>query len=80
VTLAQTSAYPLTRRHTDNPRAYHLYLKGRFYWARRYQAGMQKALEYFQKAIEEDAGYALGLRGRRRRLYVDRSVFPDAAP
>jgi tetratricopeptide (TPR) repeat protein len=40
-----------------------LYLKGRFYWARRYHAGLMTALEYFQKAIEEDAGYALAYAG-----------------
>ena len=63
VTLAEVNAPRLTRRHTDNPRAYHFYLKGRFYWARRYRAGLLSALEYFQKAIEEDAGYALAYAG-----------------
>jgi serine/threonine-protein kinase len=63
VTLADVNAPRLTRRHTDNPRAYHLYLKGRFYWARRYRAGLLSALEHFQRAIEEDAGYALAYAG-----------------
>jgi tetratricopeptide (TPR) repeat protein len=53
----------LTRQHTDNPRAYHFYLKGRFFWARRYHVGLKSALEHFQKAIEEDAGYALAYAG-----------------
>ena len=53
----------LIRRYTDNPRAYHLYLKGRFYWLRRYHGGLQAALEHFQQAIEEDAGYALAHAG-----------------
>lgn len=63
LTLAEVQTSRLTRRHTDNPRAYHLYLKGRFYWARRYQAGLASALEYFQKALEEDAGYGLAYAG-----------------
>jgi eukaryotic-like serine/threonine-protein kinase len=53
----------LTRRHTENPRAYHHYLKGRFHWTRRYQGGLMTALEHFQKAIQEDAGYALAHAG-----------------
>ena len=63
VTLAESNASRLTRRHTANPRAYHFYLKGRFYWARRYHAGLKNALDHFQKAIEEDAGYALAYAG-----------------
>jgi serine/threonine protein kinase/tetratricopeptide (TPR) repeat protein len=63
LTLAEVQAARLTRQHTDNPRAYHLYLKGRFYWARRYHAGLTSALEHFQKAIKEDAGYALAYAG-----------------
>jgi len=64
VTLAEVQASrPLTRTHTANPRAYHLYLKGRFFLARRYQAGLRHALDNFQKAIEEDAGYALAYAG-----------------
>ena len=63
VTFAEAHASRLTRQHTGNPRAYHLYLKGRFFWARRYHAGLRSALEHFQKAIEEDAGYALAYAG-----------------
>ena len=63
ITLRQAEAKRLTRRHTDNPRAFQLYLKGRFYWTRRYHAGLRSALELFQKALEEDAGYALAYAG-----------------
>lgn len=63
VTLTESPQGPLIRRHTDNPRAYHMYLKGRFYWLRRYHGGLQTALEHFQQAIGEDAGYALAHAG-----------------
>jgi Tfp pilus assembly protein PilF len=63
VTPTEAPGGPLIRRHTDNPRAYHLYLKGRFYWLRRYHGGLRAALEHFQQAIEEDAGYALAHAG-----------------
>ena len=63
VTFAEFPRQPLVRQHTQNPRAYQCYLKGRFYWTRRYHGGLKAALEQFQKAIEEDAGYALAYAG-----------------
>jgi len=53
----------MTKRYTDNPEAYQLYLKGRFYWTKRTEEGVIKALEYFQKAIEKDPTYALAYTG-----------------
>jgi serine/threonine-protein kinase len=63
VSLTGISREPLIRRYTDNQRAYHSYLKGRFYWLRRYHGGLQAALEHFEQAIQEDAGYALAHAG-----------------
>ena len=63
VTLAEFPRQPLIRQHTQNPRAYQCYLKGRFYWTRRFHGGLKAALEQFQKAIQEDAGYALAYAG-----------------
>ena len=63
VTLAEFPRQPLIRQHTQNPRAYQCYLKGRFYWTRRFHGGLNAALEQFQKAIEEDAGYAMAYAG-----------------
>jgi len=53
----------MTKRYTDNPEAYQLYLKGRFYWNKRTEEGIRKALEYFQQAIEKDPTYALAYTG-----------------
>jgi TolB-like protein/DNA-binding winged helix-turn-helix (wHTH) protein/Tfp pilus assembly protein PilF len=39
------------------------YLKGRYYWNKRTKAGLQKGIEYFQKAIEQDPNYALAYAG-----------------
>jgi serine/threonine-protein kinase len=63
VTLAEFPRQSLIRQHTQNPRAYQCYLKGRFYWTRRYHGGLKAALEQFEKAIQEDAGYALAYAG-----------------
>jgi serine/threonine protein kinase/Tfp pilus assembly protein PilF len=57
--LSGSSADRMPKRHTDNTEAYHLYLKGRFYWYKRTGDALRKAVEYFQAAIEIDPGYAL---------------------
>ncbi|HUR81299.1 MAG TPA: protein kinase, partial [Thermoanaerobaculia bacterium] len=53
----------LTKRHTADPRAYELYLKGRFQWNKRNAEGIYKAIEYFNQAIEIDPQYALAYAG-----------------
>jgi len=47
------------KRSTEDHEAYDLYLKGRYFWYRRYEKGMQRGLQYFQQAIERDPSYAL---------------------
>ncbi len=54
---------PVPHRYTDNPRAYNLYLRGRFAWNQRSAGGMRQAIEYFEQAIAEDADYALAWSG-----------------
>ncbi len=48
----------LTKRYTVNPEAYSLYLKGRYFWNRRYEGGLQKGIECFEQAIAKDPLYA----------------------
>jgi serine/threonine-protein kinase len=51
------------KRFTDDPEAYKLYLKGRFYWNKRTEDGLKKGIEYFNQAIERDPSYALAYAG-----------------
>src|SRR6266542_4071680 len=53
----------LAKHYTENNEAYQLYLKGRFYWNKRTVEGLQKALEYFQQAIDRDPNFALAYSG-----------------
>src|SRR5205807_1827693 len=53
----------LAKHYTESNEAYQLYLKGRFYFNKRSQEGMQKSLEYFQQAIEKDPTFALAYSG-----------------
>jgi tetratricopeptide (TPR) repeat protein len=53
----------LAKHYTENNEAYQLYLKGRFYWNKRSPEDFQKALQYFQQAIELDSNFALAYAG-----------------
>ncbi len=53
----------LTRRYTENADAYQAYLKGRYHWNQRTEAGLKKAVEYFRQAIEIDPTYAAAYSG-----------------
>lgn len=48
----------LRRNFTDNLEAHNTYIRGIYFWTRREQGGIEKAIEQFQKAIELDANYA----------------------
>jgi len=54
---------PLAPQTTSSVEAHDLYLKGRFVWNKRTEAAINQAIEYFQQAIEKDAGYALAYVG-----------------
>jgi TolB-like protein/Tfp pilus assembly protein PilF len=53
----------LAKRYTENPEAHQLYMKGRYLWNRRTPETLRQATEYFQRAIDKDAGYALAWAG-----------------
>jgi len=53
----------LVKRYTDNIEAYNLYLKGRYFWNRRYEGGLQKGIDCFQQAVNKDPFYAIAYAG-----------------
>jgi eukaryotic-like serine/threonine-protein kinase len=56
-------APPPTTRHTENFRAYGMYLRGRFELNRRTQDGIAAGIRYFELAIAEDPRFALAYAG-----------------
>jgi eukaryotic-like serine/threonine-protein kinase len=48
---------------TDNPEAYQLYLKGRYYWEKRTPEALDKSKDYFNQAIAKDPNYGLAYVG-----------------
>jgi eukaryotic-like serine/threonine-protein kinase len=63
VEFGEGGGHPLVKRYTENLDAYHLYMKGRFYWAKRHEVGLHESLEFFRKATEIDPGHALAHTG-----------------
>ena len=62
-------ALPLRTEHSPashaetNMEAYQMCLKGRFYWNKKTPAGLEKAQEFFESALAEDADCALAYSG-----------------
>ena len=48
---------------TADPAAYRSYLKGRYYWNKRTETDVRKAIAYFQEAIDKDPSYAAAYAG-----------------
>jgi len=53
----------LKRGKVVDPQAYEAYLKGRYFWNKRTGDDLQKAVEYFSRAIERDPNYAQAYSG-----------------
>ena len=53
----------LTRRYTDSPEAYQLYLQAQYLWDNRNKINRTKMTQYYQQAIEKDPKFALAYVG-----------------
>jgi len=62
-TLLREERARLAKRQTVDMEAYNLYLKGRYFWNRQGFEDNNKAIEYFEKAIEKTPDYALAFTG-----------------
>src|ERR1700691_2636223 len=54
INLTRQQETDFSKARLVNPEAYDLYLKGRFYWNQRTQAGFWRAIASFKQAIEKD--------------------------
>jgi adenylate cyclase len=71
------------KRHTEDPEAYELYLKGRYYYNKHTPEGWAKALEFYDRAIEKEPESALAYAAKA--VCLGRSSFygvlpPEAIP
>ncbi len=53
----------MERPATGSFEAYELYMKGRYHWSKRTEAGFKQALQFFYQAAEIDPAYALAHAG-----------------
>lgn len=61
--LSREDRQRLTKRYTSNLEAYHLYLKGRYFWNKRTADGILQSFDYFKKAIDIDPAFAVAYAG-----------------
>ena len=61
--LSKNQVATLVKNPTTNPQAFELYSRGRYFWSKRTPDGYWKALDCFQKAVQEDPNFALAFTG-----------------
>ncbi len=66
-------------RRTENMEAYQLYLKGLYHWNRRLPQDIRIGLDYFQKALVGDPGYAPAYAGMAA-CYIAPAYYGAAPP
>jgi len=76
----------ISKHTTQNPEAYQLYLKGRYFWNKRTEDGLLRAITYLHQAAEKDPQYALAYAGLADSYLVQgwigqlspRDIYPKA--
>jgi TolB-like protein/DNA-binding winged helix-turn-helix (wHTH) protein/Tfp pilus assembly protein PilF len=61
--VGQQQTRPQASPSSINPEAHDAYLRGRYFWNKRTEAGYTDAISYFQKATEIDPNYARAYAG-----------------
>jgi tetratricopeptide (TPR) repeat protein len=63
VRVALRESERIERRPTGSTTAYTLYLQGRYLWNKRGVENARNAAKFFERAVQEDPGFALGYSG-----------------
>ena len=69
----------VSKQGTQNPEAYQLYVKGRYYWNKRTGADLQTAISYFNQAIDKDPNFAQAYIGLAD-VYVVITAYAEGDP
>jgi serine/threonine protein kinase/tetratricopeptide (TPR) repeat protein len=68
------------RRYSGDSEAHLLYLEGRYNWSRRSPTSIERALDFYQRAIRRDPGFALAYSGLADVL-ISKSIYvPGSDP
>lgn len=58
ITISKKERARIARTAAVNPAAYEAYLRGRFFWNRRSEDGLRRAVQLFEQAVSSDLDYA----------------------
>jgi eukaryotic-like serine/threonine-protein kinase len=70
----------LTKQQTDSPEAQKLHMMGQYYWNRRNQSNIRKAIEMFERAADADPTYAQAYAGLANSYVFRTTVAYGAEP
>jgi TolB-like protein/tetratricopeptide (TPR) repeat protein len=77
--LSGSEKSAMSKMPTENPEAYELYLKGRFFWNKRNAADLRRSIDYFNEAIAKDPNYAPAYAGEAQAWSI-LSAYNAASP
>jgi tetratricopeptide (TPR) repeat protein len=69
----------IASKPTENPEAYQLYLRGRFFWNKRTAPDLRKAIDLFEEAVAKDPHYAQAYAAIAQS-WVLLPAYEDSAP
>ncbi|NIM91463.1 MAG: protein kinase [Candidatus Aminicenantes bacterium] len=76
----------IRKRYTENSEAFLAYSKGRYFWNKRTEEDLERAIDYFEQALQSDPNYALAYTGLSHSYlllpeygtYKPKDVYPKA--
>jgi tetratricopeptide (TPR) repeat protein len=80
VNLTADEQKQLRKHYTTNVAAYDSYLMGLHFWGQRSRDGLEKAINYFQQAVEKDSNFALAYALMADCYYLQVFYGYNAAP
>jgi TolB-like protein/DNA-binding winged helix-turn-helix (wHTH) protein/Flp pilus assembly protein TadD len=78
--LSKGEQKQLSKHYTSDIAAYDSYLMGIYFWNKRSKDGLGKAIDYFQRAVERDPGYALAYAVMADCYFLQKYYGYDSAP
>ena len=80
IEIAPRDASALQHAGRVDPKAYELYVRGRFFWIRRTSDSLRTAMGYFNRALEQDPAYAPAYSGLADTHFYLGYAFGRVAP
>lgn len=79
VTIAPQAQARLLRSASIDPETYELYMKGRYFWAKRTDAANRKSIEYFEAAVQKRPDFGVAYAAMAEAYVTQRDLSPQEA-